>query len=72
MECFTCGQDGHIAPNCPNGEIDKSGKPPWCGFCHADHPGSLTPENLVARGQQCHPLLAPCSCRSTANARIAT
>lgn len=54
MKCFDCGEDGHIAPNCPNGEIDATGKPPWCGFC-SERTRLIDAGDLVARCQQCHP-----------------
>jgi Zinc knuckle len=54
MRCFDCGQDGHIAANCTNREIDSSGKPPWCGICD-ETTRLIDAGDLAARCQQCHP-----------------
>ena len=55
MKCYDCGDEGHIAPNCPNSEIDASGKPPWCGFCD-EQTRLIDAGDLVARCHTCHPL----------------
>ena len=54
MRCFDCGEDGHIAPNCPNGEIDKTGRPLWCGFCD-ERTRLVDGGDVAARCLQCHP-----------------
>ena len=55
MRCFDCGEDGHIAPNCPNSEMDSGGRPPWCGVCD-ERTRHIDAGDVVARCQVCHPL----------------
>lgn len=56
MKCFDCGEDGHIAPNCPNGEAAGiNGKPPWCGICD-ERTRLIDGGNAMTRCQVCHPL----------------
>ena len=54
LKCHSCGDRGHFERDCPNAGIDKSGKPPWCGFCD-ERTRLLDAGDLVARCQQCHP-----------------
>jgi Zinc knuckle len=55
MRCFDCGDDGHIAANCPNVTVDVGGKPRWCGFCD-ERTRLIDRGDVAARCQECHPL----------------
>jgi zinc knuckle protein len=56
MRCFECGDDGHIARECPNlGITSADGKPPWCGSC--DETTRLVDlGDKMKRCTACHPL----------------
>lgn len=56
MKCFSCGDDGHIAPNCPNVELAGDGRPPWCGICDERTRLIGVPGGMLSRCQECHPL----------------
>jgi hypothetical protein len=55
LKCHGCGDKGHFERDCPDSQIDSSGKPPWCGFCD-ETTRLIDAGDLVARCQQCHPL----------------
>jgi hypothetical protein len=54
MKCFDCSGEGHIAADCPNKEIDSTGRPPWCGVCD-ERTRLIDSGTGPARCQQCHP-----------------
>jgi ribosome-binding protein aMBF1 (putative translation factor) len=54
--CFSCGDTGHIAAECPNSEALDT-RPAWCGIC--DRRTRLVTINIdtgaVKRCPECHP-----------------
>jgi hypothetical protein len=56
MKCFSCGDDGHVAANCPNAELAADGRPPWCGICDERTRQIGVADGTVTRCRECHPL----------------
>jgi hypothetical protein len=55
MKCYECGDEGHIATDCPNGAADD-GKPPWCGICDPYTRLVGNSAGIPIRCPDCHPL----------------
>jgi hypothetical protein len=55
IRCFECGDEGHIAADCPNRAITSSGKPLWCGICDERTRLIPTPDGFQCC-HDCHPL----------------
>lgn len=59
MNCYECGQPGHIKANCPNkawlaGPAAGDGRPAWCGTCDERSRHLELADGRVKRCQ-CHP-----------------
>ena len=58
FSCFTCGDVGHIAAECPRAGDAGTRNPPWCGICDERTRHVSLGESLVGRCTVCHPLRA--------------
>ena len=56
MACYECGDDGHMARDCPNHDTITSGKPLWCGTCDELTRHVELADGRVKRCADCHPL----------------